>query len=947
MKSKSLRKQLILSLCISLAIICVIGNFAVFSYIKQLDLQEFDKELIHQAQTLISFAQPNKQEFGLQEFLPVDKTTHYQLWSEDGKILVHSSLLMEEKLPFFETPLGEVEIRDILLPDGSQGRMATLTFIPRSNEGQGPQEAERHISHKQVYLAYAKSRESLDHILNVELSFSLVIGGFLIASAACVVFMLVNRSFRKFEDFADQIQTIELGSISRRLNKNNLPSEFIPVCDQFNSLLDRLEASFIREKRFNANIGHELRTPIAELRVLAEVGLQEIDSSSTHRSFRPYFEDALQLATGMERIVEVLTLLNQLGTKKIRPTFDSFSLDVVIRDLWKTHEPEAQNKNITCSWQISEHIQVHSDRALMAALLDNVIQNAITHSPNDAMILCRAYAEGLVCKVEFVNPSKDLSSQDLPLLSEPFWQKDMSRTNTKHLGLGLTLVEAYCNILSITSQMWLDQSNQLHTLFEIPNLSGEDQPPVDNQLRSNTPSKIKQPSTTLRLLLGSLLILLTGCVSTSLDYTPTLDSLERNTGFRSGLKNTPYSTVIPEGISLEDGLTLEEAITLALWNNAAFQETLSGLGLSHAAVIQAHMLPNPTFWILFPIGPKQLEFAARIPFEALWFIPQRVAAAQRDFEEAAKQLVQHGITLVRDVKVAAANLFLAENRLQLTLHQAKILQQIARVNLARVRAGAISELEAASSRLDALGVDEQIQQLKHEFELAQEHYRVLLGLGLEYAPVTSTAPSTVLSTNRSVKEMLSDALATRPDLRAAELAIEAAGERAGLAQKEIFTVLGIFDVNGGGKGTGNSFQAGPGLEIMLPIFNQNQGLIALTEAGFDQAIRRYITVRDQIVLEVRQSHSRWQQAIDSLRLWQKEILPAHHAAMIQAQQALKAGQVTPLVPLTARHKWNEARIREIELLTNHQRATAELERSIGHVLDGHQQSDHLIQISQS
>ena len=227
MKARSLRKQLIVSLCIGLTILCVVGNFAIFSYIKKLDLQEFDKDLINQAQTLVALTRLKKPSYDFQEYLPTEKSTYYQLWSKDRKVLARSLSLAEHKLPIVEVPPGQIEIRDIPLPNGQTGRMAVLSFFPKIEDGQETPDSDPAKLNNQVYITLAKSRENLDRIVDLELSFSLLIGGILIASAALVVFVLVNRSFQTFRDFANQIQSIELRSISQRLRKDNLPVEYV------------------------------------------------------------------------------------------------------------------------------------------------------------------------------------------------------------------------------------------------------------------------------------------------------------------------------------------------------------------------------------------------------------------------------------------------------------------------------------------------------------------------------------------------------------------------------------------------------------------------------------------------------------------------------------------------------------------------------------------------
>ncbi|MFZ1746512.1 MAG: TolC family protein [Nitrospirales bacterium] len=421
-----------------------------------------------------------------------------------------------------------------------------------------------------------------------------------------------------------------------------------------------------------------------------------------------------------------------------------------------------------------------------------------------------------------------------------------------------------------------------------------------------------------------------GCAIAPTDYSQVSDRLEERTGYRFDMKEDPNKAVIPAAVSLKDGVTVEEAITVALWNNAAFQEALSGLGLSQADVIQANMLQNPEFWGIFPTDPsRHFEYALRFPLESLWLRPQRVASAQRKLDQAIEGLIQNGLSLVRDVKVAFANVLLAEQRLSLTGKQVEILRQIAQINESRWQAGEISDLDAGTSRIDELQAEEQIHQLTHDLALVREQFRVLIGLGFEDASIVLQSPSPLPTTPRSAEEFLADALASRPDLRAAKLEVEAAGIRAGLAHKEIFYLVGIYRAD---QNSTTPYGSRPGLRFNIPIFDQNQGGIAQAEARFDMAARRYVTVRDQIALEVSQARTRWLQNMAILHNWRQRILPAHRTATLQAQKALEGGDVTPLLPLTAQRTWIQAQIREIELIAGQRQALAELERAIGHSL---------------
>lgn len=469
MKTKSLRKQLIISLCLSLAVLCVLGNIAVFTYIKTLDLEEFDEELVNDLQSVATLITSKAQGVTIQDPFPSKRTGYIQISSEDGDVLLRSPSLENFKLPVLNMQLGQVDIQDCPLPNGQHGRMAVLAFIPQFKEEKARPGYKPDHSGKPVHLAFAKSREDLDRILNLEFLFSLLVGGILILSAAFVVFVSVNWSFRRLGDFVDQVKSIDPKAIVQRLREDHLPTEMIPLRDQFNVLLSNLEASFNREKRFNANVAHELRTPIAELRLLNEVALQEIEGRPASPSSRAYFEDALQLIARMERLIEVLTLLNRFEAKETTPVIESLDLAVIIQNSWNVHAREAEEKNIVGSFNIPEQTKIDSDRAILSAILENIVSNAIAYSPSGSTLTCRVHIEEPIYQLEFTNPCTDLSSKDLAFLSEPFWQKDLSRTSTDHVGLGLTLVKKYCNVLSIKLDMWLEENGAFHVLLMIPN----------------------------------------------------------------------------------------------------------------------------------------------------------------------------------------------------------------------------------------------------------------------------------------------------------------------------------------------------------------------------------------------------------------------------------------------------------------------------------------------
>lgn len=438
----------------------------------------------------------------------------------------------------------------------------------------------------------------------------------------------------------------------------------------------------------------------------------------------------------------------------------------------------------------------------------------------------------------------------------------------------------------------------------------------------------RSPIATGSLLAAFLAPFLTGCKSTHERYgrSQVEAALGERTGHRIRSEVKPGQDPIPPGVSLEDGLSEDEAVAVALWNNPAFEETLSEIGLSRADLIEAGLLPNPVFSIFFPIGPKQLEFTLKFPLEVLFFRGKRVALAEKNAERVAEGLVQNGLDLVRQVKLEYAGLVLAGELERLSREALGLRTRIAELAQARVRAGDSSELEAAAARIDALRAGEEARRLQHEVTLAEARLRAVLGLGLESGSLSLEPSPLVPPPERSAADLLEEALAARPDLRAAELRMEAAGKRAGLERWEFLALTVMLDAN---QDSREGTDLGPGLEFPIPLFNRNQGGIARAEAEIERAARRYAAVRERIALEVREAHTRLVQAREDLEIWRTRILPPLEEAVRQAESAYQGGDVSLLLVLETTRQLFDARRSEAEAAAGLRRALSELERSVG------------------
>ena len=398
------------------------------------------------------------------------------------------------------------------------------------------------------------------------------------------------------------------------------------------------------------------------------------------------------------------------------------------------------------------------------------------------------------------------------------------------------------------------------------------------------------------------------------------------TGTGASVRFGAQTPSLPTGVRIDDGLSRDEAVAVALWNNAAFQVSVSQLGFARADLADAGIIANPVLSLLFPVGPKQLEAALRWPVEALWERPRRVTAAKLSLESAAQSLVQSGLDLALAVRIAYADLALAVDRQTLANDAAATLERVDKLTQSRLAAGDIAELDARAARVDAVRSAQDAERVAHDVTIARARLRLLMGLPEDDAALNTLQSTAAVESCGSVPNLVKGALAARPDLRAAELTVEAAAARLGWERSRILTLTAVLDSNGQGT---EGFESGPGLDISLPLFNRNQGGRLRAESELQRASAAYVQLQQQVRLDVREASALFDQARQSRLAWADKIVTPLGANLTDAEESYAAGESSYLFVLENSRRLIDARVREREIVADERRALARIERATG------------------
>ena len=252
-------------------------------------------------------------------------------------------------------------------------------------------------------------------------------------------YFLARKSLEPVAAMGAQAERISAANLHERLAVKNASDELGRLARTFNDLLDRLNQSFERQRRFISDASHELRTPISILRGEAEVALSQPERSS--EEYRESLAVLQQEAERLANIVEDLFTLTRADAGEYRLTRSDFYLDELAADCVRATRALAQAKNIAlAAAEAPREMPVRADEELLRRMILNLLDNAIKYTPEGGKVFvaCSVVPDGYDLSVTDSGPGipADLHSR----IFERFFRVDRARSrNARDGGAGLGL----------------------------------------------------------------------------------------------------------------------------------------------------------------------------------------------------------------------------------------------------------------------------------------------------------------------------------------------------------------------------------------------------------------------------------------------------------------------------------------------------------------------------
>ena len=269
---------------------------------------------------------------------------------------------------------------------------------------------------------------------------------FAILLVTCAIFpwvgyQIAQRGIRPVEEMATTARHISSTNLRERILPEGYPFELASLAGTFNQMLDRLEESFERISRFSADIAHDLRTPVNNIRGEAEVALARVRSAE---EYREAIESCLEESVRLSELIGDLLFLARAESPLTHLRCEQVDVAELLSGVREYYEASASDGGVSLTTATSaEPVIAHLDRTLLQRAVGNLVSNALAHTPPGGAVVLGTNTGSSMIHIEVSDTGVGIPPEALPRVFDRFFRVDSSRSQASGgTGLGLAIVQS-------------------------------------------------------------------------------------------------------------------------------------------------------------------------------------------------------------------------------------------------------------------------------------------------------------------------------------------------------------------------------------------------------------------------------------------------------------------------------------------------------------------------
>lgn len=292
-----------------------------------------------------------------------------------------------------------------------------------------------------VVLAFAYQTSAADEILSrlrLTILFACLVGSLM---AGALGYLAADKGLVPLRRLAHAAARITAEDLDERLDVQGVPLELRDLAESFNAMLSRLDESFRRLSAFSADLAHELRTPLSNLMLQAQVAL---DRPRSAQDLRSALESGLEELERLSRMVNDMLFLAKADHQQIVLRYEPLALECEAEKVLDFFDGLAAERGVRLACRGGA--EALADRGMVRRLLANLVSNAVRHAARGSQIDVVLAGEERRATVTVSNRGAGLSAKDCERVFDRFYRVEPARANADGAGLGLSIVKSIVSL---------------------------------------------------------------------------------------------------------------------------------------------------------------------------------------------------------------------------------------------------------------------------------------------------------------------------------------------------------------------------------------------------------------------------------------------------------------------------------------------------------------------
>jgi len=292
--------------------------------------------------------------------------------------------------------------------------------------------------------------------------------------AAIVGWLMARRALRGVEEVTQTAIEISKGALGKRVPFKARGDEIERLATTFNYMLDHINALIKGMREMSDNIAHDLRSPLARIRGVAEMALTTSATEEEHKAMAgSMLEECDRLLGMINAMLDIAEAESGAGETKL----EEVDLVSIIKRACELFQAIAEENSVTIAADLPENCLVYGEARKFQRMVANLLDNALKFTPPEGTVTVSLKADNGQVAISVSDTGIGISEDDLPHVFKRFYRCDNSRAQYG-TGLGLSLVKAIAGSLggSVSATSHLGEGSTFTvTLPQLP-LSHQFQP---------------------------------------------------------------------------------------------------------------------------------------------------------------------------------------------------------------------------------------------------------------------------------------------------------------------------------------------------------------------------------------------------------------------------------------------------------------------------------------